>query len=1099
MISACVKADNLRYLYQARCILASKHPTHINKDLSWWQDEAIRRKLSGHYNGFLSVSLLRSSWLVVLLLLAACSQSSTDPSALPTTVDYNWHIKPVLSDRCYKCHGPDDQVRKAELRLDTQAGAYGVSRDDSTQRIIEPGNAAASLLVEHISSEDPQRRMPPPESNLSLTTREIALIKRWIDQGADWKPHWAFTPPTRPTLPEVRNNQWARGPIDYFILDGIESAGLNPSDEADRTKLLRRVTFDLTGLPPTPTELTAFLDDTREDAYERLVEELLARPTYGERMTSMWLDIARYADTHGYQDDRPRTMWPWRDWVVRAFNENLPYDDFVIWQIAGDLLPDATFEQRLATGFNRNHAITQEGGVVAEEYLTEYVADRTNTTATAFLGLTMECARCHDHKFDPILQEEYYSMFAFFNGVDEQAQINYFDLSPRPAIRLEDPELEVSIAQTVAGIDSIEQVVADWPQSSPPPDWTPNLETTIASGLLTSLPLDNLDNLVSPARVGLDGLANTGLEKVLDPPLVTEGKRGKGLTFDGQNFLNLGLDADFEWYDRFSLSAWILIQDQPKDIALFSKRNGEQKRGGYDLARTKEGWLRLRLIHDGNHQISVQTTQQIPVDTWTHISATYDGSGRAQGVTLYLNGISSRVRVDEDSLARESILNGNGLLAGNWTHRNRTIGDIEGVRDGILDDLYVHARVLTDLEVAYLAGKEPGTQLTVHYQAHYDPGLNAAHATLDSLRRALRRVPNVMVMEEMPAPRTTHILDRGAYDAPLDSVGPGTPAAIFSFPESLPRNRYGLAQWIVHEDNPLTARVAVNRLWQLLFGEGLVHTPEDFGSQGALPSNPALLDYLATRFIDLDYDTKALIREIVLSATYRQSSRVTRILRERDPGNMLLARAPRKRLSAEMMRDNALLVSNLLNPTIGGEPVRPYQPAGLWRALANQIGENRYRPGPDVHRRSLYTYWKRTIPPPAMLTFDAPERSVCTVERQTTATPLQSLVLLNDPQYVEAARALAARVLAGEGTNQQEQIAEAFLWLTSRSPEAGELNTLTDLLEEQTRKFEQDPTSARALVSVGITPLRRTSDIVKLAAMTVVTSTILNLDEAQYR
>ena len=1099
MISACVKADNLRYLYQARCILASKHPTHINKDLSWWQDEAIRRKLSGHYNGFLSVSLLRSSWLVVLLLLAACSQSSTDPSALPTTVDYNWHIKPVLSDRCYKCHGPDDQVRKAELRLDTQAGAYGVSRDDSTQRIIEPGNAAASLLVEHISSEDPQRRMPPPESNLSLTTREIALIKRWIDQGADWKPHWAFTPPTRPTLPEVRNEQWARGPIDYFILDGIESAGLNPSEEADRTKLLRRVTFDLTGLPPTPTELTAFLNDTREDAYERLVEELLARPTYGERMTSMWLDIARYADTHGYQDDRPRTMWPWRDWVVRAFNENLPYDDFVIWQIAGDLLPDATFEQRLATGFNRNHAITQEGGVVAEEYLTEYVADRTNTTATAFLGLTMECARCHDHKFDPILQEEYYSMFAFFNGVDEQAQINYFDLSPRPAIRLEDPELEVSIAQTVAGIDSIEQVVADWPQSSPPPDWTPNLETTIASGLLTSLPLDNLDILVSPARVGPDGLANTGLEKVLDPPLVTEGKRGNGLTFDGQNFLNLGLDADFEWYDRFSLSAWILIQDQPKDIALFSKRNGEQKRGGYDLARTKEGWLRLRLIHDGNHQISVQTTQQIPADIWTHISATYDGSGRAQGVTLYLNGISSRVRVNEDSLARESILNGNGLLAGNWTHRNRTIGDIEGVRDGTLDDLYVHARELTELEVAYLAGQEPATQTTAHYQAHYDPGLNAANATLDSLRRALRRVPNVMVMEEMPAPRTTHILDRGAYDAPLDSVGPGTPAAIFSFPESLPRNRYGLAQWIVHEDNPLTARVAVNRLWQLLFGEGLVHTPEDFGSQGALPSNPALLDYLATRFIDLDYDTKALIREIVLSATYRQSSRVTRILRERDPGNMLLARAPRKRLSAEMMRDNALLVSNLLNPTIGGEPVRPYQPAGLWRALANQIGENRYRPGPDVHRRSLYTYWKRTIPPPAMLTFDAPERSVCTVERQTTATPLQSLVLLNDPQYVEAARALAARVLAGEGTNQQEQIAEAFLWLTSRSPEAGELNTLTDLLEEQTRKFEQDPTSARALVLVGITPLRRTSDIVKLAAMTVVTSTILNLDEAQYR
>lgn len=1099
VVTVCVKTGRLCYACHTHCTPVSEYPNHRNKNSSRWQKATIRCKLFGHRNGFLSVSILRSFWLAILLLPTACNQPSTDPSALPATVDYNWHIKPVLSDRCYKCHGPDDQARKAKLRLDTQVGAYGVSRDDSTQQIIVPGNVAASLLVKHISSEDPQRRMPPPESNLSLTTREIALIKRWIDQGADWKPHWAFTSPTHPTLPEVRNENWVRGPIDHFILHSIESTGLNPSEEADRAKLLRRVTFDLTGLPPTPTELSAFLNDTREDAYERVVDELLARPTYGERMTSMWLDIARYADTHGYQDDRPRTMWPWRDWVVRAFNENLAYDDFVIWQIAGDLLPEATFEQRLATGFNRNHAITQEGGVVAEEYLTEYVADRTNTTATAFLGLTMECARCHDHKYDPILQEEYYSMFAFFNGVDEQAQINYFDLSPRPAIRLEDPELEASIVQTAAGIDSIEQVVADWPQRLPPPGWTPNLETTIESGLLTSLPLDSLDGLVSPAHVGPDGLANTGLEKVLAPPLVTGGKRGNGLTFDGQNFLNLGPDADFEWYDRFSLSTWILIQDQPKDIALLSKRNGEQKRGGYDLARTKDGWLRLRLIHDGNHQISVQTTQAIPANTWTHVSATYDGSGRAQGVTLYLNGISSHVRVSEDSLARESILNGNGLLAGHWTARNRTIGDIEGVRDGTLDDVYVHARVLTDLEVAYLAGQEPGPTMTAHYRAYHDSGLNAANAALDSLRRAFRRVPNVMVMEEMPAPRTTHVLDRGAYDAPMDSVGPGTPAAIFALPDSLQRNRLGLAQWIVHEDNPLTARVAVNRLWQLLFGEGLVHTPEDFGNQGALPSHPALLDYLATRFIDLDYDTKALIREIVLSATYRQSSRVTRTLRERDPNNMLLARAPRKRLSAEMMRDNALLVSNLLNPTIGGEPVRPYQPAGLWKALANQIGENRYRPGPDVHRRSLYTYWKRTIPPPAMLTFDAPERSICTVERQTTATPLQSLVLLNDPQYVEAARALATRVLASEDTSQQEQIAEAFRWLTSRSPETGELNTLIDLLEEQTRKFEQDPASARALASVGITPLRRDSDIVKLAAMTVVTSTILNLDEAQYR
>ncbi len=1038
--------------------------------------------------------IFRFTWPLVLLFLAACSQSLSDPSALPATVDYNWHIKPILSDRCYKCHGPDDQVRKAELRLDTREGAYGTSREDSTLRIITPGNAAASLLMKHITSEDPKRRMPPPESNLFLSQREIALIQRWIDQGATWKPHWAFISPAESTLPEVDHGDWARGPIDYFILQKIESAGLSPSSEASRAKLLRRVTFDLTGLPPTPAELDAFQEDRHSDAYERVVDQLLARPSYGERMTSMWLDIARYADTHGYQDDRPRTMWPWRDWVVRAFNENLPYDDFVTWQIAGDLLPDATYDQRLATGFNRNHAITQEGGVVAEEYLTEYVADRTNTTATAFLGLTMECAKCHDHKYDPILQEEYYSMFAFFNGVDEQAQISYFDLSPKPSMRLEDPELEASILQTEAGIDSLERVIASWPQPSRPPEWVPNPATTIESALLTFLPLENLASLAHSGA-----MVNTGLEKILDPPVVIRGKQGGAFEFNGQNFLNLGLEADFEWFNRFSLSTWVLAKDQTKDVALLSKRNGEQKRSGYDLVRTKEGRLRFRLIHDGEHQISVESTRTFAPNTWVHVSATYDGSGRAEGVHLYLDGIRSRVHVLADMLERESILNGNGLLAGHWTPRNRTIDEIEGMTGGALDELYVHARVLTDVEVAYLAGQTFLPQVVHHYRTHYDHAFQAANMELDSLRRSTRRIPNVMIMEEMPIPRTTYVLDRGAYDAPLDSVGPATPTAILPFPEDFPRNRLGLAQWLTHQENPLTARVAVNRFWQLLFGEGLVNTPEDFGNQGALPSHPELLDYLAVTFIESGYDIKALIKETVMSSTYRQSNQVTRILQQRDPDNLLLARAPRKRLSAEMIRDNALSVSGLLNPALGGEPVRPYQPAGLWRALANQIGENRYRPGPDMHRRSLYTYWKRTIPPPAMLTFDAPDRSVCTVERQTTATPLQSLVLLNDPQYVEAARALASRVRIRESLDDRQQIATSFRWLTSRMPEEVELDALLDLFREQVAEFEQDPSSARDLVSVGISPLRQNTGVVQLAAMTVVTSTVMNLDEAQYR
>jgi len=1034
---------------------------------------------------------------VAILCLSACSHSRDDLSKLPETVDYNWHVKPILSDRCYMCHGPDDQARQANLRLDTQEGAYGVSRADSLRQIIVPGDAKSSLLVDHIVSDDPNQRMPPPESNLSLSKQEIQLIQKWIDQGATWKLHWAFTPPMLTDPPKVRHERWARNPIDQFVLHKIESAGLSASQEASPEKLLRRVTFDLTGLPPTPDELKEFLSDERPDAYERVVDQILSRSAFGERMASMWMDIARYADTHGYQDDRPRTMWPWRDWVVRAFNQNLPYDDFVIWQIAGDLLPEPTFEQRLATGFNRNHAITQEGGVVAEEYLTEYVADRTNTTGTAFLGLTMECARCHDHKYDPILQEDYYGMFAFFNGIDEQAQINYFDLAPKPSIALEDPDLETSIAEVNAGVDSLEQLVRLWPKIPIPLNWTPNFESTIQDGLIVFLTMDSLQNSISPSEKGPDAKANTGLEKILDPPLMIAGYRGGALAFNGQNFLDLGANADFEWYDRFSLSAWILVQDQKKDIALMSKRNGEQKRGGYDLVKTSEGKLQFRLIHDDEHQISVQSTQRLPINQWVHVAATYDGGGRASDVHLYVDGVGTSIQILDDSLDRESILNGNGLLVGHWTPRNQPSDEIEGMINGAVDDLHVHARNLTTVEVGHLAGQSPMTSMAEYYQTHHDTSYQAANRSLDDLRRQIRRIPYVMIMEEMQIPRTTYVLDRGAYDAPIDSVGPSTPNAILPFSEEFPKNRLGLAQWIASDENPLTARVAVNRFWQLLFGSGLVQTPEDFGNQGALPTHPELLDYLAVTFIESGYDMKALIQLIVTSSTYRQSSYLTADLQEQDPNNLLLARAPRKRLSAEMMRDNALLVSGLLNPTVGGEPVKPYQPDGLWKALANQIGENRYRPGPDVYRRSLYTYWKRTIPPPSMLTFDAPDRSICSVERQTTATPLQSLVLLNDPQFVEAARALASQISTVDIND--EQIRLAFQWLTSRVPEAQELNALYDLFKGQMAEFTNNPTHAKQLVSVGDSPIHQNADMVQLAAMTVVTSTIMNLDEAQHR
>lgn len=1034
--------------------------------------------------------------VIMALILAGCGASATD-TALPDVVDYNWHIKPILSDRCYKCHGPDERARQAELRLDTQEGAYGISRDDSSLQIIVPGSAASSVLIDHITSDDPNWIMPPPESKLALTDHEIALIRKWIDQGAEWKPHWAFTAPVMPAVSEVKQDNRTRNPIDNFVLARLESENLSFSPDAEKAKLLRRVSFDLTGLPPTLDALDAFLADKKLQAYERAVDRLLNSPAYGERMASLWLDIARYADTHGYQDDRPRTMWPWRDWVVRAFNDNMPYDEFITWQLAGDLLPEATYEQKLATGFNRNHAITQEGGVVPAEYITEYVADRTNTTATAFLGLTMECARCHDHKYDPIFQRDYYSMFAFFNGIDEQAPISYFDLSPVPSMRMEDPAYERSIEKTIASLDSLEAVVDNWPLQDPPANWQPDITASLEKDLFVHLPLDALTDLMTPAETGLPAYANTGLETDLPALEVVPGYLGQALAFDGINFLNLGEEADFEWYSRFSFGVWVWPRTQEKDATLLSKRIGEQRRRGYDFTRTSDGYLRLRLVQDEEQRIAVTSTVRVPPETWTHVAATYDGSSRASGVSLYINGRLSPVRVENNQLNRTSFLNGNGLLAGNFTPRKKKRDDLTGLVGGRLDEIRIYTRDLTAMEVAHLAGTTAG-QLSAFYRDHHDKDYKATLQELDNLRQQVRTIPFVMIMEEMESPRTTFVLDRGAYDAPIDSVGPDTPAAILSFPDDLPRNRLGLAQWLVHEDNPLTARVAVNRYWQMLFGEGLVHTPEDFGSQGALPSNPELLDYLAVRYRELGWDTKAILKEIVTSATYRQSNEVTPALQARDPENMLLARGPRVRLSAEMMRDNALVASGLLDPTMFGEPVRPYQPAGLWKALANQVGENRYRPGPSVHRRSVYTYWKRTIPPPAMLTFDAPDRTICTVEREPTATPLQSLVLMNDPQYVEAARVMASR-LSESHDDDDALIQSAFRLLTSRYPTRSETNVLEDLMEEQLQHFADFPERATQLLSTGHVPTRWVRDRTDMAALTVVISTIMNLDEAQHR
>ena len=662
-------------------------------------------------------------------------------------------------------------------------------------------------------------------------------------------------------------------------------------------------------------------------------------------------------------------------------------------------------------------------------------------------------------------------------------------------MRVEDSELDADIEATLARVAEHETLLETHAVPNLPADWTPNVEHVLDRDLLVHVDLDTLVSLVASASTGPDARANTGLEDVLAAPQVSAGPSGRALTFDGQNFLNLTEIADFDWYSRFTLAAWIKAERQEKDAALFSRRLDEQKRGGYELTRTPDGRLRLLLRHDHRYNVDVATVNRIPIQRWTHVAATYNGSGRASGVQLYIDGTPQRTVTQRDSLERQSFINGNALLAAHWSARMKTVAEVEGLTGGSMDGIRVYARDLTAAEVAHLAGAPPADP-GAFYRTHFDRGYQRTVFRLDSLRRALRTVPFVMVMEEMDSPRPTFVLERGQYDAPTDSVGRGTPHAILPFSEDFPPNRLGLSRWLFHADNPLTARVAVNRIWQMLFGEGLVRTPEDFGNQGALPTHPALLDFLAVQYAESGWDTKALLKSIVLSATYRQSGASTPSLRTADPDNMLWARGPSQRLTAEMMRDNALQVSGLLNPAMGGEPVRPYQPAGLWKALANQVGENRYRPGPDVHRRSLYTYWKRTIPPPSMLTFDASERVVCAVERQSTSTPLQALVLLNDPQYIEAARVMAAASLA---LTDRDALAKTFRLLTSRSPEPEEIGALEQLLGEQLDVFREAPDRAQALVRVGQSALPAAYDAATLAARTVVTSTILNLDEAQHR
>ncbi|WP_165250077.1 DUF1553 domain-containing protein [Paludisphaera soli] len=1029
----------------------------------------------------------------------------------PTTekVDFNREVRAILSDKCFHCHGPDPKNRKAGLRLDTKDGAFGETT--TGLHAIVPGDMGESELVARITSEDDGDRMPPRSLGRELSPREVEVLTRWIQQGAEWKDHWAFIPPERPPVPEPTAGGWAANPIDRFVLARLESEGLAPSPEASRERLIRRLSFDLTGLPPTLDEIDAFLADARPDAYEKLVDRLLASPRFGERMAVDWLDVARYADTFGYQADVYRAMWPWRDWVVGAFNANLPYDRFITWQLAGDLLPNPTREMILATAFNRHHRQTNEGGSIEAEWRTEYVADRTITYGSAFLGLTLECARCHTHKYDPITQKDFYSLFSFFNNIDESGLYSHFTPAvPTPTLWLADDPRERELAQAGERVRSAEAELTRLSdeQRAAFELWLSGRDrngrpAAALPGRIGDFPLDALEggktaNRVDPAKLG----------SAAEGPKVVPGRVGQAFRFDGENSVTLPM-GNFDRDQPFSLALWVKSPDR-KDRAVVLRRSAawtDAGSRGYQLL-IEDGRLTAALVHfwPGN-AVGVAAREPLALDRWVHVALTYDGSSRASGLRLYLDGRPAELEVVRDKLTKTITGGGADDLVIGQRFRDR------GFQGGEVDELQVFDRELTSVEVAQIhdgrslnelleadpAGLSPDdrSRLFAYYLAVANVDHKSRLAAVRDARKELARladpIDEIMVMREMAEPRPTFVLNRGAYDAPGERVTSATPASLLPFPADQPRNRLGLARWTTDPRNPLTARVTVNRWWQSLFGRGLVATPEDFGSQGRLPSHPELLDWLARELVDSGWDVKRTMRLMVASATYRQSSDATTELFARDPDNILLARGPRERLSAEMVRDNALAASGLLVGTLGGPPVKPFQPDGLWEEKSNLPYVRDV--GPGSHRRSLYTYWKRTSPPPAMLTFDAANREVCAVKRQPTATPLQALVLLNDPQFVEAARGLAERSFREGGTTPRDRVGFVFRVLTGRRADEGDLAILEGLYREQYDEFASGRSDAEKLLAVGDAPRDPAFDPAGCAAMTVVAQALLSYDE----
>ena len=1087
--------------------------------------------------------------LAFSFLFISCDQNIPDDIAniydsLPDKVDFNFHVKPILSDRCYQCHGPDDNARAAEFRLDVKEDVFASLKGSDGFAFVK-GDLDNSVAWQRIISNDPDFQMPHPESNLSLSTREKGLITKWIVQGAEWKDHWAFLSPEEPNIPNDFPSQWeVINPIDNFVFSKLNGQGLSPSEESDKERLIKRVTMDLTGLPPTIEEIEDFLSNDSDDAYDELVERLLETDAYAERMTMEWLDVARYADSHGLHADGWRYMWPWRDWVIKSFKENMAYDDFVTWQIAGDLFPDATVEQKLATAFQRNHEMTAEGGIVEEEFRQKYVQDRTNTTATAFLGMTMECASCHDHKFDPISQKEYYEMSSFFNNLKEIGMVAEGGVPSGPVLLLPEDNEKNRLEDLSQKINEI--LLKRDLMKSEALNTHKHIKSVKSKDINAPIPNAFYPfESVHPGKLKIEGyrphraLNNMPIGRIVDgnpnsvasgKPEIIEGRFGKGLRLKEEFDLIFLKDVgNFELNEPFSASAWVRKEEDGKIQTIMGTSS--------DLESTWRGWDFLidsldqpsvRIIsYWPQNYVQITGHYKIPLNEWNNILFTYDGSSKASGIGLYVNGKKLSSTIDYDNLYR-SILHTRKRMKGNWGfapkvwEKTKTWGvrpvivgsagrfytGENGVFSGSIDHIKLFDVCLTPIEVASLYKEETNSieQDSFSKENYVDHFLIRESIEYQELNQQLQmllgkkldlmyHVPEIMVMEDMSTPRKTFVLDRGQYDQPIEEVRPGTPKHILSFDENLPKNRLGLSKWLFDAENPLTARVTVNRYWQMIFGRGIVETPQDFGNQGSLPTHPELLDWLSTHFIKSGWDLRGLLREMVTSTTYRQSSVITEDHASKDPRNIYLARSPSYRLQAEMIRDNALAASGLLNRKIGGASVKPYRPLTFFGFKYHVLESKEYNQN-ELYRRSMYTFIRRTTPHPAMTVFDAPPRSVCVVKREITNTPLQALVLLNDPQFVEAARVLAERIQKEGGDNVKDQTIYAFRLLTGRKPTINEINVLMSQYDTEFSRFAKNPDMALELLGVGESPFDNKLDTTRTAALAMVASTMINHDEA---